>query len=101
MKNKRVEKLFGNKKVGRSSFRGLKNKETKQPLTDLEYFELLGRKAIKMDEENPNKNIPTDYKGLNRDVVNVAKTICQAIDEGMSKTELTNYLQTCIEIEEN
>ena len=99
MKNKAVDKLFANKKVGRQSFKGLKHKEDKSDLSDLEYFELLGRRVIEMDKLNKNDNIPTNYGNLDRNVCEVAKMICQAKDEGMSEHELNQYLQSCIEIE--
>lgn len=99
MSKKPYDKLFANKQVGRQTFKGLKHKDTNEPLNDLEYFELLGRKAIEMDKENPYPNMPTDYGNMDRNVVEVAKTICKGLDEGRTKTEMSKYLQACIEID--
>ena len=99
MEKKQLNQLFNKQRPGRLHAKGFKHKEDGTDLTDLEYFELLGRKAIKMDEENPNPNIPTNYGKLDRNVVEVAKNICKGIDEGMSVNDLNNYLQACIQWE--
>lgn len=89
--------LFVDSKVGRTSFKPLKHKDG-TIYTDLDYFELLGRKCIELDRENRNSSLPTDYGTFDRDVVKVAKEICKGIDEGMSKKELQQYLSMCIDI---
>lgn len=99
MSKKPYDKLFADNKPGRQIFKGLKHKDTNEPLTDLEYFEVLGRKAIEMDKENPYPNVPTDYGNMDRNVVEVAKTIVKGLDEGKTKSEMNQYLQSCIEID--
>lgn len=99
MERKELIQLFKNQNTGRIQFKGLKHKEDGTDLSDLEYFELLGRKAIKMDEENNNPRVPTNYGKLDRNVVEVAKNICKGIDEGMSVNDLNDYLHACIQLE--
>lgn len=100
MEKKQLNQLFKNKRPGRIDYKGLRHKEDGSDLKDIEYFEMLGRKAIKMDEENTNPRLPTNYGDLDRNVVEVAKTICKGIDEGISVNELNQYLQACIDIEQ-
>lgn len=90
--------LFKDAKVGRDTFKPLKHKDGRD-FTDLDYFELLGRKCIELDKENANSRLPTDYGVYDRKVVEVAKNVCNGLDEGISKTELHNYISMCIKID--
>ena len=87
--------LFRNAKVGRNTYKPLEHKDGRQ-FNDVEYFELLGRKALEMDKLNKT-NLPTNYGDYDRDVVNVAKQVAQAIDDGYSQEELKQFLDTCID----
>lgn len=91
-------KLFKDSKVGRLNFKPLLHKDGRE-LTDLEYFELLGRKCIELDKQNNNPKLPTDYGAYDRKVVEVAENICKGIDEGISKADLQRYLSMCIDID--
>lgn len=102
MKNQNAQKLkpnpklFDKSKVGYSSFQPLLHKDG-SVYSDVEYFELLGRKCIEMDEQNKNKSIPTDYGDYDRNVVTLAKEVVKGIDNGISKKELTQYINRCVD----
>ena len=87
--------LFRDAKVGRVSYKPLVHKDGRQ-FNDVEYFELLGRKAIELDKANKS-NLPTNYGAYDRDAVNIAKQVAQGIDEGYSQEELQQFLNTCID----
>ena len=87
--------LFRDAKVGRVSYKPLEHKDGR-PFNDVEYFELLGRKAIELDKANKS-NLPTNYGVYDRDTINVAKQVAQGIDEGYSQEELQQFLNTCID----
>ena len=94
------ESLFKNRPVGRNNFKPLLHKDGRS-FTDIEYFELLGRKAIEMEENNPNPRIPVNYgEGIDRDTVAVAKEVVKAIDNGMSNKDIQSYLNVCIDLEQ-
>lgn len=99
MTNELAKRVFGSAKVGLNSHKPLKHKNG-NTLSDIEYMELLGRKAIAMDKEQEriNPNLPTDYGDLDRTTIAVAKEIVRGIDSGMSEKELNAYLTTCIEL---
>lgn len=95
--------LFSNRGVGRTPFKPLvkvekdnNNNVVETPFKDVDYFELLGRKAIEMDEKNPNPRIPTNYGNYDRDTVNLAKEVVKGIDNGYSKEELNTFIHQCI-----
>lgn len=90
-------KLFENQKVGRASYKPLQHKDGRD-FSDVDYFELLGRKCIEMDKQNKNPAIPTDYGDFDRDVVAVAKQVVYGLDNGLSKSELTQYLNRCVDL---
>lgn len=95
----RANRLFaGAKKDGIMSFKPLQHKDGRK-FTDIEYFELLGRKCIEKDKLNPNPKLPTDYGNYDRNVCEVAKEICKGIDAGLSNEELQTYLDMCIDRE--
>lgn len=88
--------LFKNKQVGRTPYKPLIKKDG-TPYDTVDYFELLGRRAIDLDNQNKNKSLPTNYgEGFDRDVVAVSKEVVKALDNGMSKDEIMQYLNTCI-----
>lgn len=90
-------KLFAEQKVGRTSFKPLEHKDGTK-FSDVEYFELLGRKCIEMDKANKNPSIPTDYGKYDRDTVAVAKEVVKGIENGLSKEELTQYINRCVDL---
>lgn len=90
-------KLFENQRVGRTSYKPLEHKDGTK-FSDVDYFELLGRKCIEMDKANKNPSIPTDYGNYDRDVVAVAKEVVRGLDSGLSKQELTQYLNRCVDL---
>lgn len=93
------KKLFIDKKPGIINYKPLMHKNGR-PFTDIEYFELLGRKAIELDKLNKS-NLPTDYgDGIDRDTVEVAKNVVNAIDNGISNEDITKYLSICIDLEQ-
>lgn len=100
MDREQALKTFGKSRVGRNGYKPLKHKNGKI-FTDLDYFELLGRKCLQMDNENPNKNLPTDYGKLDRDCVKVAKEVVRGLDNGMSRREVERYIQMCIQLPED
>lgn len=87
--------LFRDAKVGRVSYKPLVHKDGRQ-FNDVEYFELLGRKAIELDKANKS-NLPTNYGAYDRDTINVAKQVAQGIDDGYSQEELQQFLNACID----
>ena len=93
---KTQKELFNNTKSGTLNYKKLQHKNGKD-FTDLEYFELLGRKAIEMDKMNPNPRIPTNYGEYDRNVVMLAKQVVQALDEGMNKNEISSFISSCID----
>ena len=96
---KKVEKrpdLFEGQAVGRLGFKPLIHKDG-TPFDDVDYFELLGRKAISLEKENTSKNLPTDYGNYDRATINVAKQVVQAIDEKMPKNDILKFINMCIE----
>lgn len=88
--------LFQGQAVGRLGFKPLSHKDG-TPYDDVDYFELLGRKAISMDKENTSKNLPTDYGELDRNTIEVAKQVVKAIDEKMPKKDILNFINMCID----
>ena len=100
--NANIKKIYKNSKVGLGSFKPLIDKETKQPLKDIDYFELLGRKVEQLEEERPNKNIPINFASMGYDpsAVQVAKCVCKAIDEKRPKWEIEDYIKSCVQYEE-
>lgn len=90
-------KLFINATVGRTAYKPLEHKDGRQ-YDDVDYFELLGRKCEELDKQNPYKNVPTDYGQYDRDVVNVAKQVCKAIDDGTPRNEIQMFLNRCIDL---
>lgn len=87
--------LFRGIREGRASYKPLEHKNG-QKFSDVDYFELLGRKCLEMDKANKNPSLPTNYGNYDKATCHVAKEICRGIDEGMSKEELQQYLDTCI-----
>lgn len=88
------KEVFKYSRVGRGDYRGLMHKNG-QPFSDIEYFELLGRRAIEIDKLN-NTRMPTNYGNYDRDVVAVAKQVVKALDEGYSHDEINNFIKQCI-----
>ena len=69
--------------------------------TDVDYFELLGRKALEMEKNNPNPKLPVNYgEGVDVECVKLAKEVVKGLDAGMSHDELNQYLNTCIKYDE-
>lgn len=87
---------FAGVKPGLKAFRPLKHKKTGKPLTDVEYFDLLGRKCESMDKANKT-NIATDYGPYPREVCELAKTVSKALREGSTSAEVQQYLNRCID----
>ena len=90
--------LFRDVREGRTSYKPLEHKNGKK-FTDIEYFELLGRKCLEMDKANKNPALPTNYGKYDHATCFVAKEICKGIDAGMSNEDLQQYLDTCINYE--
>lgn len=88
--------LFRNAKVGRVGFKPLMHKDG-TIFDDVDYFELLGRKCIELDNANKNPVVPTDYGSYDLETVQVAKEVCKAIDNGVSKSDIQLYLSRCID----
>lgn len=88
--------IFGDTCVGRKNFKPLQHKDGTN-FSDVEYLELLGRKAIEMDKANNNPRIPTDYGNFDRETVNLAKEVVKGIDNGFSKEELQKYICNCVD----
>ena len=96
-----IRQKFKFQKVGMQGMKPLSHKEDGTPLKDWEYFELLGRKVQKLEEENKESKLPINYKelGYSKEVVEVAKTVCQAIDEKRPISEIEQYLRNSIDYE--
>lgn len=88
-----------NKKVGRTSFKGLKHKDGEN-FTDIEYFELLAKRVEEIEKENQNNKFInySDY-GFDNDCVKVAKQINEALKEGRPQKEIKDFLALCIDFE--
>lgn len=86
--------IFKHSKVGRGDYRGLMHSNGR-PYSDIEYFELLGRRAEELDKLN-NTRMPTNYGNYDRDVIAVAKQVVKALDEGYSHDEINHFLKQCI-----
>lgn len=106
MKNKKnVQKIKANPALfrgiheGRASFKPLEHKNGKR-FDNVDYFELLGRKCIEMDKANRNPSLPTRYGDYDPITCKVAKEVCKGIDAGMSRADLNEYIDTCINYEE-
>ena len=83
-------------KAGGNNLKELKRKDGKK-MKDLDYIELLGRHCKQLDKENPNPNIPTNYgEGYDLNVVNFAKQVVEAIDEGYNRRDLEKYIANSI-----
>lgn len=91
--------LFKNSLCGRLGYKPLQHKDG-TIFDDIDYFELLGRKCIEMDKTNATPYLPTDYGTFDRATCDVAKQVCKALDEGMSKQDINKFLAQCINIEE-
>lgn len=93
--------MFNGVNVGRTSFRPLKHEKDGTHLTDIEYLELLGRKAKEIEENNPNKDkgISVNFKkmGYDPDTIVLAKCVCEAIDEGRPTDEINAYIKNCVD----
>ena len=89
--------MFKHTSVGRNSFKALKHKDG-TPYSDVDYFELLGRKCIELDKSNRNTNVPTNY-GDNYDLstVNVAKQVVKALDDGIARDDVAEFIKQCID----
>ena len=100
--NANIKKIYKNSKVGLGSFKPLIDKETKQPLKDVDYFELLGRKVEELEEQRTNKAIPINYASMGYDpnAIQIAKCVCKAIDEKRPKWEIEDYIKSCVVYEE-
>lgn len=88
--------LFKDTRVGTLSYKPLEHKDGTK-FDDVDYFELLGRKAEEMDKQNKNPNLPTNYGDYDRNVIEVAKQVCKGLDNGMTKSEINEYLRACID----
>jgi hypothetical protein len=91
-------KLYDGVQPGRISYKPLHHKDG-TIFDDVDYFELLGRKCIELDKKNRNPVVPTDYGTYDRDTVTVAKEVCKAIDNGVSREDISDYLKRCIDID--
>ena len=100
--NANIKKIYKNSKVGMGSFKPLIDKETKQPLKDIDYFELLGRKVEELEQQRLNKEIPINYASMGYDpnAVTIAKSVCKAIDQNRPKWEIEDYIKACVVYEE-
>lgn len=96
-----IQNKFSNQQVGRVCMKPLKHKDG-TIYSDVDYFELLGRKCIELEKNNPNPNLPIDYlaMGYDRDCVELSKNIVKAIDEKIPKTQIQEYLKRCINYNE-
>lgn len=100
---KKLDKIYSKKSVGRISLKPLEHKDG-TPFDDIDYLELLGRKAIKMEQEQKlvNPNIPVNYaeKGYNLECVKLAKTVCEAIDDKRPRQEIKDYILSSLDFSE-
>lgn len=92
-------KAFEGTVTGLRAFKELKNKNG-EPLKDIDYIELLGRKCIKADEESKNSRIPPKY-GCDAEVAKFAKTCVEALDEGYTRDEISRYIANSINLGDN
>lgn len=101
VKAKAPKGLFEKRNVGRVSTKPLIHKDGSH-YTDIEYFELLGRKVIEIEKANPNPNVPINFQeyGFDRNTCEVAKCVAQAIDDKRPVEEIKNYITSCIVIDE-
>ena len=88
-------KLFDKSIVGGATYKGFKHKDGR-PFDDVDYFELLGRRCEEIDKKNKSSWLPSDYGDYSRNVVEVAKNVCKALDEGQPRSEVAEYLKLCI-----
>lgn len=97
VKAKAPSGLFEKSSVGRVSTKPLIHKDGSH-YSDLDYFELLGRKCIELEKNNPNPNLPINYNelGFDRNVVEVAKCVVQAIDDKRPRQEIESYIKSCV-----
>lgn len=88
--------LFNGMRTGSDRLKPLMHKDGRA-FDDFEYFELLGRKAIEMNEANKTR-IPTDYGDYDKDTVNLAIKVVEAYDSGeYTKDELGQYISSCLD----
>lgn len=94
-----VKTKFSAQKVGISGLKPLTHKEDGTPLKDYEYLELLGRKVAEIKKTNANPSLPIDYQkyGYDKDCVQLAEQVCQAIDEGRPISEIEQYVKQSID----
>ena len=92
--------LFNHKGVGRKGFKPLKHKDG-TPLSDIEYFQLLAKRAEEIDKENAGSSLPVMYEkyGIDRDTVNIAKQVDRALKEGRPMNEIKDFLGLCIDFD--
>lgn len=89
--------IFKNMRSGRNSFAPLKHKNGKA-FSDLDYFELLGRKCQEIEKNHTNKKMPVDYGNYDIEVVKVAKDVVNALDSGeYSRKDVAEYLTQIID----
>lgn len=88
-------KLFDKSIVGGATYKGFTHKDGR-PYDDVDYFELLGRRCQEIDKHNNSKYLPSNYGDYNLQVVEVAKRVCKALDEGVPRSEVAEYLKLCI-----
>ena len=90
--------IFNHSGVGRKGFKPLKHKEDGSNFTDIEYFELLGKRIEELDKNNSGI-LPVNYEkyGYDRDTVKVAKQVLQAKQEGRPDSEIKEFLSLCID----
>ena len=99
--SKAPSNMFKNSKPGLIQFKPLHHKDD-SPLSDLEYIEMLGRKALEFDAENPYPNIPTKYPdGYDPQAMRFAKEVVGMIDAGTPKHEIKAYINSCITFPED
>lgn len=100
---KKLDKMYNKKSVGRIPFKPLQHKDG-TPFDDIDYLELLGRKAIKLEEEQKqiNDKIPVNYsdKGYDPNCIALAKTVCEAIDEKRPREEIKSYVLSSLDFKE-
>lgn len=95
------DKIFKNVQVGRVALKPLSHKDG-TPFKDYEYFELLGRKCEELEKINPNPNLPVNYQQYGFDItaVNLAKKVCEAIDENRPISEIETFVSQSIIMED-
>lgn len=100
---KKLDKIYSRKSVGRMSFKPLQHKDG-TPFDDVDYMEMLGRKAIKMEEEQKSKNpnIPVNYSehGYSPLAMELGKRICKQIDDKRPREEVKEYMLSQIDFSE-